>query len=258
MEENRKIGILDGFWLKVIMLILMTLDHLYYGLFPDTLGWAHIAARVVAPVFAYLIAEGLVYTRSRKKYILRITLFGVIMFAGNVLLYGIYGRWIDNSILLALAIGAGMVAAIECSKRAQSLPRHLLWIFLALALFSASMASDWVYTWLYEQGRSIGVWVQMIRVEGGNMIPLMILIFYYLRRHPVIMWLVFAVVLCTPYLAMYLSTGYLQEQIWMIFSFVPIALYNGRRGIRNQFTKYLFYLYYPLHIWIIYLIEQSL
>ena len=40
-------------------------------------------------------------------------------------------------------------------------------------------------------------------------------------------------------------------------AFIPINLYNGKRGfIRGRFLKYAFYAAYPLHIFIIYLIKK--
>ena len=45
---------------------------------------------------------------------------------------------------------------------------------------------------------------------------------------------------------------------FVLLAFLPIALYNGKRGfIRGAFLKYLFYLIYPLHIFIIYLIKLN-
>ena len=41
-----------------------------------------------------------------------------------------------------------------------------------------------------------------------------------------------------------------------IFAFVPINMYNGKRGfIKGELLKYCFYAAYPLHITILYLIK---
>ncbi|WP_268869838.1 TraX family protein [Clostridium senegalense] len=45
-------------------------------------------------------------------------------------------------------------------------------------------------------------------------------------------------------------------QWMMIFSIIFILLYNGKRGINNKFTKYLFYIFYPLHLVIIKIIAM--
>ncbi|MBQ4171065.1 MAG: hypothetical protein II614_05590, partial [Ruminococcus sp.] len=44
----------------------------------------------------------------------------------------------------------------------------------------------------------------------------------------------------------------------VMLSFLPISLYNGRRGfIKGPFLKYLFYFIYPAHIFVIYLIKAN-
>ncbi|WP_286183920.1 TraX family protein [Clostridium sp. CCUG 7971] len=37
---------------------------------------------------------------------------------------------------------------------------------------------------------------------------------------------------------------------------VPFILaYNGERGINNKFSKYLFYVFYPLHLWVLAILQ---
>ena len=39
---------------------------------------------------------------------------------------------------------------------------------------------------------------------------------------------------------------------WAMFSVIPfILLYNGKRGKNTAFSKYLFYIIYPLHLWLL-------
>ncbi|MGI1808902.1 TraX family protein [Pediococcus pentosaceus] len=47
----------------------------------------------------------------------------------------------------------------------------------------------------------------------------------------------------------YLLMG--QTQCIMIFSIIPIYLYNGQKG---RSMKYFFYIFYPAHIWVLYII----
>jgi hypothetical protein len=42
-------------------------------------------------------------------------------------------------------------------------------------------------------------------------------------------------------------------------AFIPISMYNGRRGfIQGSLWKYAFYAFYPVHLLVIYLIQRSL
>ena len=226
-------GFIDGFTLKVLMVILMVLDHLYYKLFPDYLEWGHYAARVVAPVFVYLVTEGMVYTHNRRRYIQRMLLAGVVMMAGNMLLFAFYRDMPDNSILMTLGLSAAIIATIDKSQETDA--NKALWILATIGLFALSMF-----------------------FEGSFMIPGIAVIFYYLRDRPLAMWAVYIGCFGGMYLLLWVLTGKLQSQFFMVFAFIPILCYNGKRGMNNAFSKYFFYVFYPLHIWVIFIAEQVL
>jgi hypothetical protein len=62
--------------LKIIALITMFIDHM--GQFiPYTPDWFHWVGRVAAPVFVYALVIGYQHTSNRKKYIIRLYLFGL-------------------------------------------------------------------------------------------------------------------------------------------------------------------------------------
>lgn len=47
-------------------------------------------------------------------------------------------------------------------------------------------------------------------------------------------------------------------QWMMVFSIILILMYNGKLGLRNKFSKWMFYVIYPLHLVIIVLISRGL
>lgn len=74
---------LNAFQIKIIALITMTLDHFskYQAFtvnrtFNDVLG---IVGRIAAPLFLFMVVEGLRHTRSKPKYIFRLYIAGVII-----------------------------------------------------------------------------------------------------------------------------------------------------------------------------------
>lgn len=71
---------------KIILMILMVLDHLDNFISPYLADTFHILTRVVAVGFAYLVVEGLFYTHSRKSYLARLLGWGAFMALGNYLL----------------------------------------------------------------------------------------------------------------------------------------------------------------------------
>mgnify|MGYP002512812198 CR=1 FL=1 len=53
--------------LKLLAAACMLIDHAGMLLFPDKM-WMRAVGRLAFPIFAYMIAEGCTYTRSRGKY----------------------------------------------------------------------------------------------------------------------------------------------------------------------------------------------
>ncbi|MDZ7543793.1 conjugal transfer protein TraX, partial [Clostridium perfringens] len=51
-------------------------------------------------------------------------------------------------------------------------------------------------------------------------------------------------------------TLFFESYQWMMIgAIVPILMYNGKRGHSAPWIKYAFYIIYPLHIWVLYLIS---
>lgn len=55
---------MSGFVLKLIAAVSMLIDHAGLLLFPEQ-DWMRLVGRLAMPIFAYCIAEGFLYTRSR-------------------------------------------------------------------------------------------------------------------------------------------------------------------------------------------------
>ena len=86
----------------------------------------------------------------------------------------------------------------------------------------------------------------ILTVEGGYLFVLLGLLFYIFRKSRVLQILVLVA------MSTYIFIVGDRIQSIMIFAAVPIALYNGERG---KGIKNFFYIYYPLHIGILYVIS---
>ncbi len=86
----------------------------------------------------------------------------------------------------------------------------------------------------------------ILTVEGGCLFVLLGLLFYIFRKSRVLQILVLVA------MSAYIFIAGDKIQSIMIFAAVPIALYNGERG---KGIKNFFYIYYPLHIGILYVIS---
>ena len=81
----------------------------------------------------------------------------------------------------------------------------------------------------------------------------MILIFYFLREKKV--WMVVCYVafsligLVSVIGTDFIEAAFLWDYQWMmVFLIIPILLYNGRKGLSNNFVKWIFYWFYPIHL----------
>lgn len=75
--------------LKVLALLLMTLDHIYYYLGGGILPVPHfftLLGRISAPLFLFAMAEGFSHTHDRKAYLKRMYIASVLMSVGNDLI----------------------------------------------------------------------------------------------------------------------------------------------------------------------------
>lgn len=74
-------NIISGSWLKVIAIFSMTIDHIayYYGVSnPLVYELMRTVGRIAFPTFAFLLAEGYVYTKNRQQYMLSLFAFAIL------------------------------------------------------------------------------------------------------------------------------------------------------------------------------------
>ena len=231
MSSSQRAG-LSAFALKMVMVVLMLGDHLAYFLphiFPFELRFA---GRLVAPTFAFLMSVSLLQTRDRGQYMARLAGAGVLMLLGSMALVRLLGGPpIFNTIFLSLALSAMLVDKIErIATRKGSLVFSLL-VICAL-LFAIP------------------------HVEGSVLLPVMVIIFYFLRGHRLLMCIAF---IAATLLLWLLGGMVLHYQQLQVFALIPIMLYNGQRGGEHTGalgSKWFFYIFYPVHVWLLYVVRH--
>lgn len=225
-------NLFSNFTLKIMAIILMAMDHIYtYIGMPTSVDvpiWFGYLGKLSAPIFFYLIVEGFFYTRSRKKYVTRLFSMGVVMIFVDSLL------GITNNIFLHLGFGVSLLSSIEYMKSCnKDLGKSILGVVFILVSFIGMLVTE---------GSIFGV---------GS-----ILIFYFLREKKFAMsvaYISFSLFwVLTAIGPNFLEQIFINDYQWMmVFAIVPILMYNGKLGISNKFTKWLFYVFYPLHLIVI-------
>ena len=219
---------LTGNQLKLIALLSMTIDHIGYILYPER-EWMRILGRLAFPIFAYMIAEGARYTRSRKKYFLLMFGFGA---AFQVFSFFAMDSLFQSS-LITFSFSILLIYALDLAMTRKSIDAWMLFALVFIAVFFLVYILPFL---LPETDYAIdyGIW--------GVLFP----VFVYLGGKN--KWAKLA--LCVIPLV-FLSVSYIHQE-YALFSLVPLALYNGKRGKWKM--KYLFYIYYPAHLAVIHLV----
>lgn len=224
---------LNGNTLKFIAIIAMTIDHVAWLIFPleSVAGQiCHIIGRLTFPIMAFMIVEGYHHTKNVKKYLIRLAIGAVISHFAyafcfqHPILFDFSTRIVDTtSVLWGFTFGL-LSLMIYHSKQIQA------WLKAVLILFCIvfSIPSDW--SW---------VCVVFLLVIDRN----------YQNRKKQIIWMT---VIGWSYAAVYcmVTSWWNAYQFAILLSFPVLCIYNGERG-KWKGMKWLFYLYYPLHLLIL-------
>jgi hypothetical protein len=256
--------IFSGFTLKIIGIIFMVIDHInsYLGNFLQLPLWIALLGRFVAPLFVFLMVEGFFYTRSKKKYFLRMFIGGIAMYGINIIHNLLTKSNFDNPFTKQFDI----YLLLDGQN-----------IFITLAfLFAFLWILDNLRKKVFSNIQIIGAILGLILLlpcilfsEGGPYELIIALIFYLFRgnlKKITVGISLFSLILLINTLYNYLSFDNIislyQELTFnnefMIITVLPfIYLYNGKRGGNGaKWQKNLFYYFYPIHLIIIYLLQD--
>lgn len=216
-QTQTKFG-LTGNQLKLIALITMTVDHIGMLLLPR-ITVLRIIGRIAMPLYAYMIAQGCRYTHDRRRYFLRLAGLALVC----QIVYYFADRSLYQCILVTFSMSVLCIRAVDIAKRKGG----AFWMLAAAALLGA-----WAVCEL------LPVKISGFGVDYGFFGVLLPVILYYFGKKGIVPGML---LLC-------LSIGDLQ---WWALAAVPLMLlYNGQRGSRS--LGRIFYLYYPLHLAVLY------
>ena len=244
-----KSKILNSNQLKLIAIIAMTVDHIAWAMFdgyPSALLplVMHIIGRLTCPIMCYFIAEGYHYTRNINKYTFRLFAFAFVshfayIFASNdfvdfksfIPFY--YGDFLNQtSVMWSLAWGLVMLRIAD-SKRIKSIYKVLLVILICII----TLPSDWSCI--------AALCIMAVGTNRGDF-----------RKQ--MSWMIFYVALYSLVYFFAIDKTYGILQMGVVLSIPVIAMYNGKRGKNskiNKFMKWFFYIFYPVHLFVIGLIN---
>ena len=246
--------------LKLLALWLMLLDHIReFFAFAGAPVWLHWLGRLSAPLFLFCTAEGFAHTHNRRLYIARIYFVstGMALIAWGMADFGVLHRadgfCPENGIFQCffwLCVQWQGIDWLQNGKRRQG---SLL--FLLPVLWTALAAL------LPLPGRARGLVTAILPTidsmpEGGGFFLVEGLLLYILRKNRVQQVVCWVCAVALMQLGWYGAQGYSMRYLlldyaqWMSVLAAPAMLrYNGQRG---KEIKWLFYFFYPAHIYALY------
>ncbi|MDO4321069.1 MAG: TraX family protein [Lachnospiraceae bacterium] len=238
-DSLKPFGGLSGSTLKLIAIVTMFIDHTgatvlrailrhpgianvpeKRALWSNIYGLSRDIGRIAFPIFCFLIVEGFLHTRNPKKYAGRLFLFALISEIPFDI--ALKGQWffpakqnVYFTLLLGLLVMMGIVWITANGTRN---------LFLSVIPIALGMYLAW---WIDTDYNYKGVFL--------------IAVLYLMR-----------------YSRLYQCIGGAAAVTWELpapLAFIPVYLYNGKRGLQ---MKYFFYWFYPVHLMLLYVIAEYL
>lgn len=229
--------------LKMIAIAAMTVDHIADLLFPGfpahpAAVFMHLLGRLTAPIMWFFICEGFFYTRSARRYMLRMLVFAVV-----------------SHFAYCFAFGIDVVPLRSGLLNQTSVIWPLFWAIAAL--------------WLFHGQNTLKPWHKYALLIAINLITfpsdwsciaVMAILFMYdhrgdLKKQTLFMLLWVAVYAVVSFF--FVNKTYALVQLGVVLVYPLLRRYNGQKG-RAKWLKWFFYLYYPLHLFLVGLIRLAL
>lgn len=227
-EKTFQLNKLSGNQLKILALVAMTCDHVGKELLPEY-RFLQIIGRLAFPIFAYMIAEGCVYTKNRRDYLLRIAGLAVLCQVA----YFVAERSWFQCILVTFSLAICMIYILDYARRQQTIRGWILAATVCAVIYFVSDLLPFLLSGT-DYGIDYGIW--------GILLPVCVYFAPSKWKVPV-----------TAAMLFLLSVTLGGDQWYSFGAVILLALYSGKRGNAN--IKNLFFIYYPVHLAIIYLMS---
>ena len=234
VEEKTKVKGVSGTTIKFIAIAAMLIDHVAWAFVPtySVLGQVmHVIGRITASIMCFFVAEGYYYTRDIKKYVLRLAIFALISHVpfiffetGRISIFG------NTGVIYTLCIS--LIALIAYDKMKNKLLKYLSIAGLSIIAFFG----DWMCIAVF---MTLNFWR-----HRGNF-----------KRQAIghcLITFIFVAIMSWSYYVLGYPITYGFFQLGMILALPILYLYNGKKGKFSEkhkgFSKWVFYVFYPLHL----------
>ena len=224
---------MTSFILKIIGVITMLFDHVGDAII-GKFSFCNLIGRIAFPIFAFQAVQGYIYTKDFKKHMLKLFIFACISQIPFMLFLSTFTEEILTlNIFFTLFLGL-------------------------LALFVYDKCKNKVLGFLFVILTSIIAY--FIHVDYGTFGILLMFCFYFFKDKKGSMAITTIVLCFLSFVPDIIATPvlwyiYIQCAIFTALSLIFILFYNKNEGPK---AKYFFYIFYPLHLLILYFLHIAL
>lgn len=225
--------------LKLIACITMLIDHFGHAIVPelpvpymvDLYYACRIIGRIAFPIYCFLLVEGMRHTRNARNYILRLGI-GILLaeIPFDFLFEGGF-TWASQSVMVTLTLGAVMLLCMQKTEK------KILKLLLVLPF---------------------AVLAEIAKCDYGGWGIAMIAVFALFENDYLQFFGVLMVGILMPSGGVPIFGTVLPCELAAIFSMLPITFYSGKKLTHSRAVQWGFYLFYPVHLLILWLVLMFL
>lgn len=231
--------------LKYIAIIAMFIDHFAYSFMGGQAGYdlMRMIGRTTAPIMFFAAVEGYHHTKNLSNYLIRLGIFAAISYFPYMFM--INGGRLEGLDPLSFNVIFTIFLGVSAVHARRTIRQSFLKFLTVFVLIACSITSDWgisgvliilIFDFYYgDLNHQLFGFLTWILLDSGllNMLSAPFLHFFYN--------------------GVFLGFDFLFENIIPFGFFIPLFLlsrYNGELGDERtaNFSKWVFYLFYPSHL----------
>lgn len=217
--------------LKVVACETMLIDHIAASGLVHSMNM-RLVGRVAFPIYCFLLAEGAHYTKNPGKYGMRLVIGEALAELPFDLVFSGAPNWLDNSVMLTLLLGFLALMAMQWTMN----PVLKLMSAVPFILMGNTLYSDY-----------------------GSWGVAMVVMFGLAREMPKPGWFraIGLLIICASMNSLRVNICGLRvrSELFGMLALIPISFYHGNKTSTNKAVQWGFYLFYPVHLLVIWLLK---
>lgn len=258
--------------LKIIAIIAMIIDHIasYFVAFvnEDTYYIFKSIGRITMPIFVYLLVQGFFYTKNLKKYIFRVFCLATIT-QGLLLVLGIINTTLFPNYVTRVNEYMGVLYSYVLSLILITMVEHKI-LLKSLNKFINFLIRIFVII-------IIAIIYLNIDIEFDMRVPFMCIEIYVIEKlfrdsdtkklfldrefdkksQKFLLRIIYIALIGASFVScLDFSKYHPGYKYSLLYSLIPIFMYNGKNGKKNKFIQTMFYMIFPIQHIILYFLAM--